>query len=319
MLTTTDERAGTRLAALLSLAVAACAGSSPPPSTPSVDQPSTRTAPPSRAPEVDSEGSQLTLEPARAGIKGTTAVFPYAAFGPQSMSYELLGDEVYNWPDGGSEDPNFRYDIRVVVFVGPRAPIQAAYPTIEKRSDYRLIERDRALAHLDRNIVELADESEGPMAELRESLTDTRRRLLEELPPAADPATHWVARDWMTALRGRKAARLAELSTPTIAIGRVAIEGGTLAAACRALADRRLTNRDAARRLVDCFAGRLAAVEHLEARPDPTAPTGLQRSVWRTADPRDCGNDALTLDVVRDGAEWRVAAVAVDLIDCDDP
>jgi hypothetical protein len=82
--------------------------------------------------------------------KSNSAVFDYAEFGPQVVSYELLGKEWYQWDPHGSSDPNQRYDIKVVVYRNiPLEQIEQQYPVIKGEKDYRYLEYSQALQHLD--------------------------------------------------------------------------------------------------------------------------------------------------------------------------
>jgi len=104
-------------------------------------------------------------------------VLPYAAFGPQAMSFETLGFEWWQWQPHGDSRPR-HYDVRVVVYRGlSEAQIRREYPVDAAREkDYRYIEYGKALEYVDANIAEA--ESDG-MTELAGALRRTRRAIVE--------------------------------------------------------------------------------------------------------------------------------------------
>ena len=98
------------------------------------------------------------------------AVFDFEDFGPQAMAWETLGMQWWQWDDHGtSDDPNYRYDIKVVVCRGiTLAQMQALLPVIEsRRQDLRYLEYSDALRYLDGNIGKLKPEREQWAVDLR--------------------------------------------------------------------------------------------------------------------------------------------------------
>jgi len=78
--------------------------------------------------------------------KTNTIVLGYDDFGPQVMSYELIGKEWYQWNSQGPDDPNARDDIKVVVYRNVSVDeVRRKYPVIEKQQDYRYLEYQPAL------------------------------------------------------------------------------------------------------------------------------------------------------------------------------
>src|SRR6267378_3720349 len=78
--------------------------------------------------------------------KTNTIVLSYDDFGPQVMSYELIGKEWYQWNSQGPDDPNARDDIKVVVYRNVSVDeVRRKYPVIEKQQDYRYLEYQPAL------------------------------------------------------------------------------------------------------------------------------------------------------------------------------
>ena len=51
-----------------------------------------------------------------ANESGNVVVFGYYDFGPQAMSYEVLGYEWWQWEAHGDSRPGKKYDIRVIVY-----------------------------------------------------------------------------------------------------------------------------------------------------------------------------------------------------------
>ena len=78
--------------------------------------------------------------------KTNTIVLSYDDFGPQAMSYELIGKEWYQWNSQGPDDPNARDNIKVVVYRNVSVDeVRRKYPVIEKQQDYRYLEYQPAL------------------------------------------------------------------------------------------------------------------------------------------------------------------------------
>ena len=133
---------------------------------------------------TNSDGTPKVLAPPPPNVPGHALVLPYEAFGPQAMAAPLLGSDWWSWEAGGSFEPGDSFDVRVVVHHdAPAEEIALRYPTVEKKSDYRLLERDHALRYLGDRIAELRrmmDDDEG--IDLRSTLTrlaQTRSTIVE--------------------------------------------------------------------------------------------------------------------------------------------
>jgi hypothetical protein len=124
---------------------------------------------------------------------GHTVVFSLDDFGPPSLQEGLVGNAWWAWEGGGSFAPTDTFDIRVVVYQGRSAQdLVKAYPTIEGKSDYRFLSRERALQYLDSALAELAlpeDQSDLKPGEkpfdfqpLMAQLRATRSNILSCLP-----------------------------------------------------------------------------------------------------------------------------------------
>src|SRR5690349_5586495 len=85
---------------------------------------------------------------AGAGVAST--VLPYGSFGPQAMSYEVLGFEWWQWQPHCDPQPR-DYDVRVVVYCNASTDeIARLYPVDHNAErDYRYITYHRALSFLD--------------------------------------------------------------------------------------------------------------------------------------------------------------------------
>ena len=113
-------------------------------------------------------------------------VFNYHDFGPQVVAYETIGMEWYQWDYHGDPDPNYQYDIKVVVYRDiPLHQVQAAYPILkEKKQDYRYLSYAKAMAYLDGQI------SEDYLPTLTATLRQTRSQIEKEL---GNPTKPWKA------------------------------------------------------------------------------------------------------------------------------
>jgi len=88
-------------------------------------------------------------------VEAYTAVFEYDDFGPQVMAYELIGMQWYQWDNHGYEEPDYKYNIKVVVYYQISLDdVKRAYPTVKGEVDYRYVTKERALSHLKSKIAE---------------------------------------------------------------------------------------------------------------------------------------------------------------------
>ena len=137
---------------------------------------------PSPEPEVprNSDGSPQILPPGPPSRSPYTIVLAYDDFGPQAMAFGLIGMDWWQWEGGGSWEPGDRFDIRVVVYRGlTLAAVQAEYPTVEGKADYRYVSYDDAMAYFERSMAEI--EGEPSLERLHADLATTRARIRQAL------------------------------------------------------------------------------------------------------------------------------------------
>jgi len=106
-----------------------------------------------------------------------TIVLQYRDFGPQAAAYETIGMEWWQWDNHGDPAPNYRYNIKVVVYRDiPLAKVQQAYPVLKEREqDYRYLAYSEAIAYLDKQI------RDDVLPEVTKRLQQTKERIEEEL------------------------------------------------------------------------------------------------------------------------------------------
>jgi|SRR5215813_8187187 len=117
-------------------------------------------------------------------------VMKYSDFGPPSSSYELLGSEWSQWNSQGSDDPNARDDVKVVIYRNiDLTTVKKTYPIFAGKSDYRYIEYREAMDFLEKRIEELkANQDRYPQyrklnEELISDYEETRAKIVERLGP----------------------------------------------------------------------------------------------------------------------------------------
>lgn len=138
---------------------------------------------------LNSDGSPHLLPYGDLDRAGAALVLRYEDFGPPSMASRLLGSETYSFGPSGCFKPTDTFDVRVVVYRSPLDEARATelYPTLEGRSDYRLVELEDALAFLEeelRGLSKTTVEDFGPLLPvLRSALETTKRRLELAFPP----------------------------------------------------------------------------------------------------------------------------------------
>jgi len=117
----------------------------------------------------------------------TTLVLDYHDFGPQAMSYDVLGYAWWQWQSQGGPDPRTRHKIHVVVYRGiSREEVARRYPVVrERRQDYRYIESAVAMRYLDEKLREMEAwrraDPETYSAELDAKLRTTKKMIHERL------------------------------------------------------------------------------------------------------------------------------------------
>lgn len=112
------------------------------------------------------------------------AIFEYEDFGPQAMAWEEIGMQWWQWDTHGmSSDPNYKYDIKVVVYQGiPLEQIKKKFPVNKsKKKDFRYFEYHDAITYLNENITELNNEKEAWAINLRQHLIETKDRIQQEI------------------------------------------------------------------------------------------------------------------------------------------
>ncbi len=110
-------------------------------------------------------------------------VFDYEDFGPQSMVYEKIGMEWWQWNNHGSSDPNSKDDIKVVVYRDmPLSQIKSLFPVSEReKKDFRYFEFSDAIQHLNESIKRLEPEKEEWAINLKKHLIETKKRIIKEI------------------------------------------------------------------------------------------------------------------------------------------
>ena len=123
-----------------------------------------------------------------------TVILPYEDFGPQVMSYELIGMGWNQWKSEGHELPD-DVDIRVVVYRGVELEeVRKQFPVVQGKSDYRYLKYARAIQFLQEQVktVESYKKEEQQAADsepnavkmwekLEQTLKKTHRVIIENL------------------------------------------------------------------------------------------------------------------------------------------
>lgn len=104
-----------------------------------------------------------------------TVTLDYKAFGPQVISYELIGNEWWQWDAHGAPDPAVTYDIKVVVYRNiDLASVKEKFPIDEKQQkDYRYLAYQQAIEYLDQHI------NENVLADVTKRLVETRHKITQ--------------------------------------------------------------------------------------------------------------------------------------------
>jgi hypothetical protein len=110
-------------------------------------------------------------------------VFEYKDFGPQSMAYEKLGMRWWQWDNHCSSDPNYKYDIQVVVYQSmPLSQIKNLFPVDKsKNEDFRYFDYNDSIEYLNEKIKELEAEKEEWAGKLKTNLVKTKMRIQQEI------------------------------------------------------------------------------------------------------------------------------------------
>ena len=120
-------------------------------------------------------------------------ILEYEDFGVQSMSYELLGFQWYQWDNHGSSDPDEKYNIRVVVYKNIcLEEVRTLYPVNkDSKQDYRYVEYREALNYLDEQIKQIeeirkTDSGDQENADLYEDLISVLQSTRNEIVTKLD-------------------------------------------------------------------------------------------------------------------------------------
>lgn len=134
-------------------------------------------------PSRNSNGTPKGFGPLPAGVPGRAVVLRYEDFGPQVLAEALLGAECYSFGACCCSEPDDRFDVRVVVYVGAEGELRDRYPSGPTRGDYRFVPRNAALAHLDAALRDLDEPGQDEvLKKLAARLRATRAALVTALP-----------------------------------------------------------------------------------------------------------------------------------------
>jgi hypothetical protein len=114
------------------------------------------------------------------------ATFEYEDFGPPAMAWETIGMQWWQWDDHGiSSDPNYKYDIKVVVYRGISLnEIESLLPVSKaKKQDFRYIEYHDSIKYLNGNIDKVKQIDEQWAINLKERLVKTKKRIQQRIKP----------------------------------------------------------------------------------------------------------------------------------------
>ena len=112
-------------------------------------------------------------------VKSNTLILQYQDFGPQSISYELIGKEWYQWNSQGPDDPNATDNVKVVVYRNISLDeVKRLYPVVAEKQDYRYFEYKAALDLLSRYET---DPFWDQHPKTKEQMKQTREKILEQL------------------------------------------------------------------------------------------------------------------------------------------
>jgi len=114
-----------------------------------------------------------------------TVVLKYSDFGPQSVAWETIGMEWWQWDPCGDPDPQYSYDIKVVVYRDiPLEKVKQLYQVRKERNqDYRYLEYPKAMEYLNKGI---RDHESKDLRGIAEELRTTKTRLVETLRKPTD-------------------------------------------------------------------------------------------------------------------------------------
>lgn len=110
-------------------------------------------------------------------------ILSYDDFGPQSMAWETIGMQWWQWDNHGDSNPNTIYDIKIAIYRDiPLQEVKERFPVVkESKKDYRYIEYKTALKFLDKNILEYKEIDEQWAKDIVKRLSKTRHKVVQEL------------------------------------------------------------------------------------------------------------------------------------------
>ena len=105
-----------------------------------------------------------------------SAIFHYDDFGPQVAVYELIGFQWWQWESHGDPNPSSKPDIRVIVYWDEALDdIKIQYPVDQRKQlDYRYLEYDKAIKHLE-NLIQEFENSGMKADDLRATLDKLKK------------------------------------------------------------------------------------------------------------------------------------------------
>lgn len=105
-----------------------------------------------------------------------SAIFHYDDFGPQVAVYELIGFQWWQWESHGGPNPSSKPDIRVIIYWDEALDdIKIQYPVDQRKQlDYRYLEYDKAIKHLE-NLIQEFENSGMKADDLRATLDKLKK------------------------------------------------------------------------------------------------------------------------------------------------
>ena len=110
-------------------------------------------------------------------------ILSYDDFGPQSMAWETIGMQWWQWDNHGDSNPNTKYGIKIAIYRDiPLQEVKERFPVVkESKKDYRYIEYKTALKFLEKNIFEYKEIDEQWAKDIVKRLSKTRHKVVQEL------------------------------------------------------------------------------------------------------------------------------------------
>jgi hypothetical protein len=104
------------------------------------------------------------------------AVFDYEDFGPQSMAWEKIGMQWWQWDNHGDSASDYKYDVKVIVYRNiPLERIKALFPVDKSnKKDFRYFEYHDSIYYLNKQIDSLESIPQGWAFSLKERLELTK-------------------------------------------------------------------------------------------------------------------------------------------------